>query len=158
MASPLENEMPVIPPVNAMDGTTPKEDLGTMAVAPAFAASTYEQSLDSDARWALSEGSRHFNEQSQVFFAMRKIAKRLSELNIPYSVVGGMALFLHGLRRFTEDVDILVTRQDLKTIHEKLEGLGYLSTHMGGKHLRDTEYKVKIKFLTTGDYPGDGKK
>jgi hypothetical protein len=28
---------------------------------------------------------------------------------ICYAVVGGMALFRHGLRRFTEDVDLLVT-------------------------------------------------
>ena len=27
----------------------------------------------------------------------------------------------------------------------------------GSKHLRDTESGVRIEFLTTGDYPGDGK-
>ena len=37
-----------------------------------------------------------------------------------------MALFRHGLRRFTEDVDILVTKGDFKVIHEKLESLGCL--------------------------------
>lgn len=68
-----------------------------------------------------------------------------------------MALFQHGLRRFTEDVDILVTRGDLKKIHEELEGLGYLPPFRNSKHLRDTQLGVKIEFLTTGDYPGDGK-
>ncbi len=67
-------------------------------------------------------------------------------------------LFKHGLRRFTEDVDILVTRESLKQIHEALDGLGYLQVYRHGKHLRDTELGVKIEFLTTGDYPGDGKK
>src|SRR5579859_2377399 len=56
----------------------------------------YEQALDRDARWALSEGSRHFNEKSEVFAALKKIARRLAELNIPYAVVGGMALFRYG--------------------------------------------------------------
>ncbi len=68
-----------------------------------------------------------------------------------------MALFRHGLRRFTEDVDLLVTKDDLKVIHEKLEGLGYLPPFPNSKHLRDTQCGVKIEFLTTGDYPGDGK-
>jgi hypothetical protein len=68
-----------------------------------------------------------------------------------------MALFRHGLRRFTEDVDILVTKEDLKKVHDLLEGRGYLPPHRNSKHLRDTELGVKIEFLTTGDFPGDGK-
>jgi hypothetical protein len=68
-----------------------------------------------------------------------------------------MALFQHGLRRFTEDVDILVTKEDLRKVHDKLEGLGYLPPHKNSKHLRDTELGVRIEFLTTGEYPGDGK-
>src|SRR4051812_17946457 len=75
---------------------------------------TYEQKLAGDPRWALSEGSRHFEEESAVFAALHKIARRLDDLKIPYVVVGGMALFRHGLRRFTEDVDILVTKEDLR--------------------------------------------
>lgn len=118
---------------------------------------TYEQELSDNPRWALSEGSRHFEEKSAVFDALRKITKRLAELNIPYAIVGGMALFHHGLRRFTEDVDILVTKDDLKVIHEHLSGLGYLPPHQQSKHLRDTELGVRIQFLTTGEYPGDGK-
>lgn len=119
---------------------------------------TYEELLDRDPRWALSEGSRHFEEQSAVFKALHSITQRLKSLGIPYAVVGGMALFRHGLRRFTEDVDILVTREDLKTIHKELEGRGYLPPFAKSKHLRDTQLRVKIEFLTTGDYPGDGKK
>jgi len=117
----------------------------------------YEELLNRDPRWALSEGSRHFEEDSAVFKALHKIATRLKELKIPYAVVGGMALFQHGLRRFTEDVDLLVSKADLKVIHEKLEGLGYLPPFTNSKHLRDTELGVRIEFLTTGDYPGDGK-
>jgi hypothetical protein len=120
-------------------------------------AQVYEELLDRDPRWALSEGSRHFEENSAVFKALRGIAQRLNALGIPYAVVGGMALFRHGLRRFTEDVDILVTRQDLKKIHEKLDGLGYVRPFAKSKNLRDTEFGVRIEFLTTGAYPGDGK-
>ena len=117
----------------------------------------YEEQLDRDPRWALSEGSRHFEENSAVFQALHKITKRLHDLGVPYAVVGGMALFQHGLRRFTEDVDILVTKENLKRIHHELDGLGYLPPHQRSKHLRDTELGVRIEFLTTGEYPGDGK-
>ena len=118
---------------------------------------TYEQRLARDPRWALSEGSRHFEEKSAVFDALRKITNRLNELGIPYAVVDSLALFQHGLRRFTEDVDILVTKDDLRRIHNELEGLGYLLPYANSKHLRDTELGVRIEFLTTGEYPGDGK-
>ena len=117
----------------------------------------YEELLNRDPRWALSEGSRHFEEDSAVFKALHKVTQRLRSLGIPYAVVGGMALFRHGLRRFTEDVDILVTKHDLKKIHEELEGRGYLPPFRNSKNLRDTQLGVKIEFLITGDYPGDGK-
>jgi hypothetical protein len=68
-----------------------------------------------------------------------------------------MALFQHGLRRFTDDVVILVSKDDLKKVHDRLEGLGYLPPHKHSKHLRDTELGVRIEFLTTGEYPGDGR-
>lgn len=124
---------------------------------PAEGFPVYEELLNRDSRWALSEGSRHFEESSSVFKALHKIAERLESLKIPYAVVEGMALFKHGFRRFTEDVDILVTKKDLKQIHEKLDGLGYVLPFAKSKNLRDAELGVKIEFLTTGDYPGDGK-
>lgn len=131
------------------------QSAGTMPITamPVF----YEELLNRNPRWAMTEGSRHFEEDSAVFKALHNIAQRLKTLGILYAVVGGMALFQHGLRRFTEDVDILVTKGDLKIIHEKLDGLGYIPPFTNSKHLRDTEYGVKIEFLTTGDYPGDGK-
>ena len=117
----------------------------------------YEQRLNQNPRWALSEGSVFFEDKGAVQQAMRRIAKRLDELGVPYAIVGGMALFQHGFRRFTEDVGILVTREGLKTIHENLEGRGYLPPFTGSKHLRDTELGVKVEFLVSGGFPGDGK-
>jgi hypothetical protein len=94
--------------------------------------------------------------QSEVQKALRRIAARLNELEIPYAVVGGMALFQHGYRRFTEDVDILVTLEGLEKIHESLDGLGYVRPFSKSKNLRDTEAGVRIEFLIAGQYPGDG--
>jgi len=118
---------------------------------------TYEQRLNANLDWALREGSMHFEKESAVHKALRKITARLQELSIPYAVVGGMAMFFHGYRRFTEDVDLLVTREGLAEIHRRLEGLGYYPPFAGSKQLRDAELGVKVEFLVTGEYPGDGK-
>jgi hypothetical protein len=118
---------------------------------------TYEQRLDRNFEWALQEGSMHFEQGNAVHKALRKITKRLDELGIPYAVAGAMAMFFHGYRRFTDDVDLLVTPQGLAELHQQLEGLGYLPPFQGSKQLRDTENGVKIEFLVTGEYPGDGK-
>lgn len=117
----------------------------------------YEERLKRDFNWALKEGSMHFEEEGAVQKTLRRIAKRLDELGVPYAVAGGLALFFHGYRRFTEDVDVLVTKDNLKLIHARLEGLGYLPPFEGSKHLRDTDSGVKVEFLTTGEFPGDGK-
>jgi hypothetical protein len=130
---------------------------GPVQPCAAGAAPPYEERLAKNPEWALSEGSRFFDEKAAVQDALRKIARRLDELNVPYAVAGGMALFRHGFRRFTEDVDILVDRAALKTIHRELDGRGYLPPFAGSKNLRDTELGVKIEFIVTGDYPGDGR-
>jgi hypothetical protein len=117
----------------------------------------YEELLDRHLQWALQEGSMHFEERSAVHLALRKVTQRLAELKIPYAIAGGMALFFHGLRRFTEDVDILVTSEGLERIHRDLEGLGYVPLFSGSRNLRDAESGVRIAFLVTGEFPGDGK-
>lgn len=131
---------------------------GWQPVAPAGVpiGSTYEEMLDQDPGWALSEGGRFFDEKGRVHEALRKIAGRLDGLNVPYAVAGGLALFGHGYRRFTEDIDILVTRDALKVIHKNLDGVGYLTPFKDSKNLRDSDLKVRIKFLISGQYPGDG--
>jgi len=118
---------------------------------------TYEDRLDANRRWALLEGSMHFEQNSSVFKALEKVTRRLNEIEVDYAVAGGMALFQHGYRRFTDDVDILVNREGLKRLHDEPEGLGWVAPFPGSKNLRDTENGVKVEFIITGDYPGDGK-
>jgi hypothetical protein len=98
-----------------------------------------------------------FMDGGDVKKTMRKIAHKLDQLQIPYAVVGGMALVLHGQSRTTVDVNILVTFEGLKAAHESLEGLGYVAPFAGSKNLRDTETGVRIEFLVAGNFPGDGK-
>ncbi len=117
----------------------------------------YEKRLHEDRRWAMAQGGGYFRKDNDVFKTMYRIAGRLDALGIPYAVVGGMALFEHGFERFTDDVDLLVTPENLKVIHERLEGLGYVPPFTGSKQLRDVESGVRIEFLISGAFPGDGK-
>lgn len=86
------------------------------------------------------------------------IANKLAQIDVPYAVVGGLALAQYGYRRFTEDVDLLIRREDIKKIHAALDGLGYKRAFQGSKNLKDVENGVKVEFVLAGDYPGDGNK
>lgn len=113
--------------------------------------------MSENLEWAVAQGSLFFEGQGKVQETLQRITAKLNELGIPYAVVGGMAMFAHGFRRYTEDVGILVTRDGLKQIHAALNGLGYVRPFEKSKNLRDAQSGVKIEFLLTGDYPGDGK-
>jgi hypothetical protein len=126
-------------------------------VAPAKALVPYEDRMSANWEWAMNESSLFFDEQGKVQQTLKRIVQRLDKHQIPYAVAGGMALFYHGHRRYTEDVDLLVTRAALERIYEHLEGLGYIRPVATSKYLRDTETGVKIDFLLTGGFPGDGK-
>src|SRR5258708_7249032 len=96
---------------------------------------------------AIREASRFLMGEGPVIQSLHTIAKRLTELSIPYAVVGGLAIAAHGAKRMTDDVDVLVDSAGLRAAHEALEGLGYVAPFPGSKQLRDTETSVKIEFL-----------
>lgn len=106
---------------------------------------------------ALEYAGRFFMGDDPVHNTLHRITAKLQELGVPYAVVGGMALVAHGYERTTVDVDILVTQEGLSTVHQQLEGLGYVPPFKGSKQLRDTDTGVRIEFLVSGSFPGDGK-
>ncbi len=117
----------------------------------------YEERLHADPKYAWDEGGLHFSGKSAVQAALRRISKHLDDLKIPYAVAGAMAMFAHGLRRFTINVDILIERRGLEMIHARANELGYVPDAKVGSNLREIESGVRIKFLIAGQYPGDRK-
>jgi hypothetical protein len=115
----------------------------------------YETRLDRDTEWALTEGSLFFEDRSLVNQTLHRVTRQLDRLGIPYAVAGGMALFSHGYRRFTENIDLLVTPDGLCAIHAHLPGAGYVRSFTGARSLRDSATGVKIGFLVAGEFPGD---
>jgi len=117
----------------------------------------YDQWLQRDDVDTVAAMCRFFMKDDPVHQTLRKIADKLGELHIPYAVVGGMALGAHHFVRATVDVDILVTAEGLKRIHDELGGRGYVAPFSGSRNLRDVETGVRIEFLVQGQFPGDGK-
>jgi hypothetical protein len=105
----------------------------------------------------MAESARFFGGASRLNETLRKISAKLDELGIEYVAIGGIALTIHGYARMTDDIDLLVTRQDLKKLHAAVVGLGYARAFEGSKNLRDTDTAVKIEFVLTGDFPVSGK-
>ena len=104
------------------------------------------------------EASKFFMKTDDVHETLSRVTRRLHDAGIDYALIGGMALFAHGYRRFTTDVDILTTPAGLDAIHQQLVGRGFVARFPGArKALRDTTTGVTVEFITTGEYPGDGK-
>jgi hypothetical protein len=74
----------------------------------------------------------------QLFEKMRRLHQAMSEVGIPYRVIGGMAVFFQvGARdpdnaRLTRDVDIAVDRADLTKIKAAAEKHGFRYRHAAG--------------------------
>jgi hypothetical protein len=95
--------------------------------------------------------------ESKVHRALTQLVERLSALDIPYAIVGALALNAYGYLRATVDVDVLLTEDGLDRFKKANLGRGYLERFPGSRGLRDTANDVSIDIVVTGDYPGDGK-
>lgn len=105
-----------------------------------------------------AEGQRYFMGQGGLNNALTQLAADLKAHGIDYAVIGAVALLAHGYLRFTEDIDLVLTREGLEKFHQELIGSGYAPAFPGArKRLRSVPEGVSIKVMTTGEYPGDGK-
>ena len=59
----------------------------------------------------LREISMFFQENDAVHHTMAHVVEKLEQANIPYAIVGGMAVNAHKYQRTTGDVDVLVTAE-----------------------------------------------
>lgn len=94
----------------------------------------------------------------KVHQTLRKLAADLDKAQIPYAIVGAMALNAHGYRRETVDVDVLIRPDGLQAFRDRYVGLEYLPNFSGAqKGFTNTATGVQLEFITTGEYPGDGR-
>jgi hypothetical protein len=118
----------------------------------------FEERMRQGGAGAVKEATGFFMKDDPIHGALQAIALRLDAEGVPYAVAGGMALVAHGYDRTTVDIGVLVTESGLTAVHERLVGLGYRPAFEGSrKQLRDTERGVRVEFLVSGEFPGDGK-
>lgn len=113
----------------------------------------FQQILSSPSE-SYQEGLRFFMGKGLLNNALRRVASDLEEHGIDYNVIGAIALNQHGYRRFTEDIDLLLTRQGLERFREELVGLGYRPAFEGpARKFQTAQENVPIKIITSGEYP-----
>ncbi len=106
---------------------------------------------------AYQEGLRFFMGEGVLNQTIQRVKRDLERAGIDYNVIGALALNQHGYRRFTEDIDLLMTKEDLGQFRDLLVGLGYRPAFEGAtRNFRTTQENVSVEIITTGEYPGDG--
>ena len=89
--------------------------------------------------------------------AMRRLVRRLQKAGIPHAVMGGMAVYTHGYRRMTDDVDVLLTRQGLEEFRRLFVPKNYDPVPERPRRFVDKMNRVTVDILVTGLFPGKGR-
>ena len=58
--------------------------------------------------------------------AARRCHEALHQRGLAHAIVGGVAVALHGYRRTTADVDVLIRREDQSAVRQSLEKAGFV--------------------------------
>lgn len=107
---------------------------------------------------AYEEGLAFFRGQGMLNNALLRVAADLERAGIAYAVIGAVALNQHGYKRFTEDIDLLMTKEGLAKFRAELVGRGYVPAFPGAtKAFKTSADNVRVEIITTGEFPGDGK-
>jgi hypothetical protein len=101
--------------------------------------------------------TKFFMREADVYRTLDRLTSSLDDAQIPYALIGAMALNEYGYQRTTVDVDILLTREGLESFKQRCLGRGYIEKFPGSRGLRDTETGVAIDIVLAGDFPGDGR-
>jgi hypothetical protein len=97
-----------------------------------------------------------FDETHPVHQTMRRLAGQLQQAAIPYCVAGAMAVYLHGARRTTDDIDILVTKEGLDRFRQEFVGKSFDLVEGRSRRFKDRTNGVTVDLMITGHHPGHG--
>jgi hypothetical protein len=86
--------------------------------------------------------------------ALRRLIRRLTKAKVPFVVMGGLAVYAHGYHRFTDDVDVLVTREGLEEFRRRFVPKNYEPVPGRPRRFIDKQNQVNVDLLMTGLHPG----
>jgi len=97
----------------------------------------YEQILRKGGNQAIRETSGYFEKRGPLFHALYQLVERLNIQEIPYAVLGALAMTQHGHARMTEDISLLLAPKGLEQFRQKLIELKLASGVTASHRLRD---------------------
>lgn len=93
-------------------------------------------------------------DNASLWAVAQQCHRSLTDAAIPYAVVGGVAVCLHGYQRNTVDLDLLLNHDQMLSARAVLEQLG-LAWDDDRKELRTAD-GVAVQFLAAGEKAGKG--
>lgn len=88
--------------------------------------------------------------------SLRRLIRKLVKAEIPHAVMGGMAVYVHGHRRLTDDVDVLLTREGFARFRSLFVPKDYEPVAGRSRRFIDRANGVTLDVLVTGLFPGRG--
>lgn len=93
-------------------------------------------------------------ENESLWRVVEHVHEKLERRNIHHAAAGGVAVSLHGYRRNTVDLNLLIRREDAASLRAALESDGFVWD------VERSEYhspaKVPVQILLAGDLEGPG--
>ncbi len=93
-------------------------------------------------------------ENESLWNVAERVHMSLARRAIDHAIVGGVAVCLHGYRRNTVDIDLLLRPEDVRQAHATLQAEGF-TWRAKEKEFRSPS-GVAIQFVLTGDREGPG--
>ncbi len=88
--------------------------------------------------------------------SMRRLLQQLKKAKIVHAILGGMAVYAHGHRRMTDDVDVLLTPEGFATFRDTIVPENYDLVPRRPRRFVDRSNGVILDVLVTGLFPGRG--
>lgn len=100
----------------------------------------------------------YFEGKGPVPETLIRFSTKLREAAIPHVFIGATALYAHGYRRTTNDVDVCMRREDPERFRHELVGRGYAATPGRTRRVVDLDTNVTIDVPVTGEIAGNREK
>jgi hypothetical protein len=105
----------------------------------------------------LGEIDMFFEKRGREHQSLRRLVRNLNKAQIPYALMGGMAVNAHGAERTTRDIDVLLTPDGLERFRQTFVGRDYDQVPGRVRRFVDRRNGVSVDVLVSGRFPGSGR-
>jgi hypothetical protein len=105
---------------------------------------------------AAKHATQFFMGVADVQRALEKVAGLLREEEIPYALIGAMAVNEYGYQRVTMDVDLLLSAEGLKNFKDRHLGRGYVERFPGVRGCATSKMGSRSILFSLANTPATG--